>query len=386
MRPNGHGHLRPVPARSPTAEEEQKILALCPGVTVKHTRNDDRDIPCDPVWGAVFRVVRGHATDAGLRFRASTGGVMTAINRHLLRTGEVAFVLQVIPDPDKPFGSLAAVCRSEAELDAAGGSRYGSCASLLSLPDALNLGEPFAVSLKPCDIAAIENLKRHDPRARNLIRFTQAMFCGSVPSFGSTRGFFEQRGVDLEREQPVSFRWRGEGCPGPTRAVMPGGAVLEGTYAEMWVDNPWTTQFRCKVCPDSIGLQADLAVGDDWEGGAPDGEDDGWNAAIAHTETGLRILNACEAEGAVRLYDAEVRHLDTVQPHQVKLRRHLAARLAACATAGLPAPDFTGLELESCAREVDAEELGREYAGTLKRLRAGHGDEAQAADYGASDD
>ena len=389
MRPNEDGHLRPVPARPPSADEMQKILTLCPGVSVTHRRADgaeDQNSRHDPVWGTLLRVVRGHATHPDVRFRASSGGVMTAVNRHLLRTGEVAFVLQVIPDPHQPFGSLAAMCRSEAQLDATGGSRYGSCASLLSLPDALALGEPFAVSLKPCDIAAIQNLKAHDPRARALIRFTQAMFCGSVPSFSSTRGFFQQRGVDLNAQQPVSFRWRGEGCPGPTRAVMPDGTVLQGTYAEMWVDNPWSTQFRCKVCPDSIGLQADLAVGDDWEGGAPEAEDDGWNAAIAHTATGLRILNACESEGSLRLYDADVARLDAVQPHQVRLRRHLAARLAACTTAGLPTPAFTGLQIEDCAREVAAEALGREYAGTLARLRAGHGDEAQAADYGAADD
>ena len=384
MRPNQQGHLRPVPTRPPTDVETQTILALCPGVTVKRAAPEGRDVSRNPVWGDALRVVRGHATDAGLRFRASSGGVMTAVNRHLLGAGEVAFVLQVIPHPDKPFGSVAAICRNQTELDAAGGSRYGSCAPLLSLPEALALGEPFAVSLKPCDVAAIENLKRHDARARRLIVFTQAMFCGSVPGFNSTRIFFERRGIDLDKQQPVSFRWRGEGCPGPTRAVMPRGTVLSGTYREMWVDNPWTTQFRCKMCPDSIGLQADLAVGDDWQGGAPTGEDDGWNTAIAHTETGLRVLNACEAAGAVQLCDVEVGHLDAVQPHQVRLRRHLAARLAACKAAGLPVPDFTGLDLDECARDVGTEALEREYTGTLDRLRAGHGDEEQPADYGGA--
>ena len=246
MRPNGHGHLRPIPARPPMPEEENKILALCPGIVVSGARRENPDAPRDPVWGTAMRVVRGHATDAGLRFRASSGGVMTAINRHLLRSGEVAFVLQVIPDPNQPFGSLAAVCRNQADLDAAGGSRYGSCAPLLSLPEALGLDEPFAVSLKPCDIAAVENLKRHDPRARNLIRFTQAMFCGSVPGFDGTKLFFERRGVNLDREQPVSFRWRGEGCPGATRAVMPRGTVLSGTYAEMWWIIPGPRSFAAR--------------------------------------------------------------------------------------------------------------------------------------------
>lgn len=374
MRLSPERNLRPEPARPLDQMELDKVLKTCPGVTLRgpFTADDpesDPMVPMDPVWGAARRVARGHATDAETRFRASTGGIMTAINRHLLRTREVAFVLQVAPDPNDAFGSVVRVCRTEADLMTHGGSRYGTSAPLKTIMDVLALGEPFSVSLKPCDIAGLNNLRAQDARARDLIRFTQAMFCGTVPSFGSTRAFFERRGLSLDDQHPVSFRWRGEGCPGPTRAEMPDGNVLEGTYNELWVDNPWTTQFRCKICPDAVGLQADLAVGDDWPGGAPIGEDAGWNALIAHTETGLRILNAAEAAGDLNLIDVDIRHLDAVQPHHVKLRREVAARLAACETAGLPRLEFADLGLERTAAQACPDALGVAYAGTLDRLR-----------------
>ena len=380
----GHEHLRPVPSRPLTDDEQGRIIATCPGVTVSGPFVDAPHNGMDSIWGENRRVARGHASDPDLRFRASSGGVMTAINRFLLRSGEVSFILQTKPDPHDALSTVAAICRDEESLMRGGGSRYATSAPLATVGQVLDLGEPFAVSLKPCDISGLRNLQRLDHRARDLIRFTQAMFCGTVPSLFASRAFFDRRGIDMATDPPEEFRWRGEGCPGPTRAVMSDGRVFEGTYNELWDENPWTTQFRCKICPDAIGLCADLAVGDDWPGGLPRGEDDGWNALIAHTETGLRILETCEAAGDLTLFDVDVRHLDGVQPHHVRLRRGLSARLSACAAAGIPAPEFHDLALCDCASAVSAEERSREYQGTLRRLMDEHGDDDQLADYGTA--
>jgi coenzyme F420 hydrogenase subunit beta len=384
MRLAGHGHLRPVAQAAITEEDQARIVRHCPGVTVKGPFADQTDAPLDDVWGANRRVTRGYATDRALRFRASSGGVMTAINRFLLRTARVAFVLQTRPDPNDPFGTVSSICRDADALMTAGGSRYGTGATLRDFSAVLDLGEPFAVSMKPCDIAGLRNLQREDPRARDLIRFTQAMFCGTVPSFSSTAGFFARRGIDLATNRPLSFRWRGEGCPGPTVAEMPDGRVLVGTYNELWNENPWTTQFRCKVCPDAVGLQADVAVGDDWPGAAPVGEDEGWNALIAHTPLGLEVLNACEAAGDLALWDRDPRYLDEVQPHHVRLRQGLSSRLDACAEVGIPEPAFTDLALDACAAALLAEDRQRTFEGTVARLRKGHGDEDAVADFGAA--
>ena len=379
-----HEHLRPVPSRPLTDREQERVLATCPGARVSGPFVGDARDGMDSIWGEHRRVARGHATDSDLRFRASSGGVMTAVNRFLLRAGEVSFILQTKPDPGNALGTLAAICHDEDSLMLAGGSRYATSAPLATIRQALDLGEPFAVSLKPCDVSGLRNLQRVDSRARDLIRFTQAMFCGTVPSLFASRAFFGRRGIDMAADPPAEFRWRGEGCPGPTRGVMPDGRAFEGTYNELWDENPWTTQFRCKICPDAIGLCADLAVGDDWPGGLPQGEDDGWNAVIAHTETGLRALDACEAAGDLTLFDVDVRHLDSVQPHHVRLRQGLSARLAACTAAGLPEPEFHDLALDDCATTFGAEERNQEFQGTLRRLTAGHGDEDQPADYGAA--
>ena len=92
------------------------------------------------------------------------------------------------------------------------------------------------------------------------------------------------------------------------------------------------------------------------------------------------MLAECEAAGAIVLEDAEPSLLDETQPHHVRQRRHLAARLAAIPAAGLPQPDFRDLGLPECAAASSPRELGREFAGTLERIRALPGDRPVSID------
>ena len=375
----GNGQIRPRARRALEPGEEARICRVCPGVSVTGPFDGTLERP-DAVWGDLRRVVSGHAADAALRFRASTGGVMTAINRYLLESARVAFVLQVEPGGADALSSDPVLVREPERLLDGAQSRYGASAPLAAIREALALGERFAVSLKPCDIAGVRNLQREDPRARELIAFAQTMFCGTVPSRESSFDFFRRRGVDPLREPPSAFQWRGNGCPGPTVGQTADGQVLEGTYNELWNDNPWTTQYRCKICPDAIGLQADIATGDTWPGGAPVGESEGTNAIIAHTAIGLEVLEACEREGRLVLRAAEPLWLDSVQPHHVRLRRSFAARVAGASLGGLPTPRFEALAAEACAAGLSETELADAFDGSLKRVRAGQGDEADTCD------
>lgn len=378
MQEAANGHLRPVAGRSPAPAEEAAILRLCPGINVTGPFSADAP-PLDPVWGEVRRVARGHAADPGVRFLAAAGGIMTALSQHLVESGQVRAVLQVRPDGTDALASQPVLNRTADAVLESAGSRYATCATLETLPEFLDGGEPFAVAMKPCDIAAIRNLQAEDVRARELIVLTIALFCGTVPSLQASDDFLARRG--LARDDITAFRWRGHGCPGPTVATARDGRTFEGDYAEFWVDNPWTTQFRCKICPDAVGLQADIAVGDAWPGGWPKGEDEGWNAVIAHTEAGARLLADAEAAGRIVLQEADVALLSDTQPHHVALREALAARLAAVRVAGLPEPRFEDLGLAACAAAVDTAVLAKNFEGTLRRLRDAARDAPAQADY-----
>jgi coenzyme F420 hydrogenase subunit beta len=131
-------------------------------------------------------------------------------------------------------------------------------------------------------------------------------------------------------------------------------------------------QPRCRICPDAIGLEADIAASDVWPGGSPVGEDEGFNGIIVRTRRGLELYDAAVAAGALTI-DRLVTFadFDRYQPHQVRKRRAVWARLKARERVGKPVPRVTNLSLEACARQNSVRENLAEYRGA--RARAGGG-------------
>jgi coenzyme F420 hydrogenase subunit beta len=152
------------------------------------------------------------------------------------------------------------------------------------------------------------------------------------------------------------------------------GRSFELTYQDMWKDEAtWRIQPRCKICPDAIGESSDLAASDVWPGGAPAGENPGFNGIIVRTRRGLELYRAALAAGAIAVEAREVsfRDFDDFQPHQVYKKRAVWARLAGMRAAGRPVPETHNLRLEECARlNTPAENLA-EARGARRRAREG---------------
>lgn len=215
----------------------------------------------------------------------------------------------------------------------------------------LDRAEPFALIAKPCDVAAVRNLARHDPRVDQYMRYALTFVCGGSSDLTKSEQVLARLGVD--HEELSSFRYRGNGNPGPTRVETSDGRSFELTYQQMWEDEAtWQIQPRCKICPDATGEGADIAASDVWPGGGPTGEDEGFNGIIVRTARGLDLYRAAVAAGAI-VIDAQpvgFRDFDVFQPHQVRKKRAVWARFAGMRAAGHPVPDTENLRLDECAR------------------------------------
>src|SRR6185369_1277783 len=74
------GRERPVARRAPSDATLARINAVCPGTRIEGpdpARSSDHAAK-DTVWGSVERLCIGYASDPALRFRGSSGGVLTA--------------------------------------------------------------------------------------------------------------------------------------------------------------------------------------------------------------------------------------------------------------------------------------------------------------------
>src|SRR5215469_10470076 len=186
MEMSPEGAELPVLRRPLTDRELLLINQACPGIRVEGRRAETESSAArwDTVWGPAIAMARGYAGDPEVRFRCSAGGGTSALGIHLLEAGEVDFVLHVRASRTWPMRSEAHLSRTRAEILEGAGSRYGPAAPLVDFLQQLDGGRPFAVIGKPCDISAIHNLSRVDPRVDALVRYRIAIVCGGASAFG----------------------------------------------------------------------------------------------------------------------------------------------------------------------------------------------------------
>ena len=258
----------------------------------------------------------------------------------------------------------------------AAGSRYGPAAPLIDIGDVLDRGRPFAFIGKPCDIAALRNLARHDARVGDLCKYMLTPVCGGYMEANAMRRFLDGQGI--EEQDVTSFRYRGYGCPGLTRIETKDGRVIEKNYLDMWGedDTAWGLPFRCKVCPDGIGEAADIAASDTWPGGAPSWEgqedDKGTNAVLARSAAGVELLEAAVRDGAlVDAGDIGPRVMDDYQPHQVKKKLSVWSRYAGLKAAGRLVPEVKRLRIADLARQRSFADNLAQARGTRQRVHEG---------------
>ncbi|HBL08387.1 MAG TPA: hypothetical protein DDZ64_04735, partial [Acidimicrobiaceae bacterium] len=194
------------------------------------------------------------------------------------------------------------------------GSRYGPTAPLAGLGAALDRAEPFAIIAKPCDLGAVHRFAATDPRVDRLCVARLALVCGGQSRLGKSQDVLDDLGVG--EDELTLFRHRGYGNPGPTRIETSDGRSFEKTYLEMWADEAgWQLETRCKLCPDALGEAADVAAADVWPGGAPTGDDEGFNGIIVRTAAGEALVRDAVLAGALVLGDPiSPRQFDDLQP------------------------------------------------------------------------
>ncbi len=364
-----YGSLRPTPLDGFEPQETSQLLGACPGIEVEPRAYPG--VETDPIWGAFTDMRYAWAGDPDLRFRAATGGVLSALSVHLLETAKAGFILHVGADPKHPMRNRWVLSERPSEIIANAGSRYGPAAALAGLGTALDRGRPFAVIAKPCDLNAVQRFARVDPRIDELCVARLTMVCGGQSRLEKSMDILSEYGL-CENEVTL-FRYRGYGNPGRTRIETQDGRAFEKTYTELWQDEAgWKLETRCKLCPDALGESADIAAADVWPDAGPVGEDAGFNGIVVRSRSAEELVENARASGHLVLGPSiAARDFDGYQPHQVRKKESLAARYEGLARAGMPIINAPGLRVEELGLRLPRPSYSKEVDGTLKRIRQG---------------
>jgi coenzyme F420 hydrogenase subunit beta len=325
-------------------------------------------------WGPIASCQTGHANDSEIRFRGSSGGVLTALAVTALETGLVDGIVHVAADPDRPTRNVTVISRDRANVLAAAGSRYAPSSPLDRLGELLGSGERYLFIGKPCDVSALSALAERDDRVAQTFPYRLSFFCGGIPSFAGTGRILTAMG--LAGRKLASFRYRGNGWPGLTEARTDDGQVETMRYADSWGRHlSPEVQYRCKICPDAVGGAADIAAADAWYGGETGyptfEEQDGRSLVIGRTAAGQELLALARASGVITLEDLAVHEIDLMQPSQARRKRLILARTAAARTMLQPLPQMRGLKVGRAAGRAKVSETIHNYLGSLRRIILG---------------
>lgn len=364
------GYNRPVQQGSVSDAAEGTIAEACPGAVVAPWGSGPS---VHPYWGQLRQVLTGYALDETTRYEGSSGGAISGLLIHALKTDLVDRVLHIAPDPADPTRNVAVMSRSPEEILSRAGSRYTASSPLEHIEAALAEGGAMAFVGKPCDASALRQLARSDERVNRHVPIVLSFFCGGIPSHAGVGRILETMGVDPAEVR--EFRFRGRGWPGNAAATT-ADRTVEMSYAESWGGHlSKEVQFRCKICPDAVGGVADIACADAWYGdddGYPSFEEQaGRSLIVTRTEAGDRLLESAIAAGAIAAEPLNPDEIEKMQPSQARRKRLILSRMLALPVTLQPWPRMARLQILRAAAQAGFGEQLKNLLGTVRRTLAG---------------
>lgn len=366
MRLQPDGFFKPV-VKTIREDKEKIISEICPGKNIVNDLSFNED---QKIWGKYEKLLSGFSTDTEIRTKGSSGGIVSAIAIYLLETGAVDSVLQVGGDSHDYERNSLRISRTREDVLKCASSRYAPALIFDKILEILQESrDSFCFIGKPCDISALKNFLEAFPEYKDRFKLTVSIICAGMPSFKGTKAIIDE----FKAENPVKdLVYRGNGWPGFFSFTDKNEQKFNKTYNDSWGKTlNRHLNFRCKICPDGIGLQADLAVGDAWEtsDGYPDfTEREGQSLVIVRTNAGINVLDSAAKNGDVIFTPLAEEKLALMQPYQFNRRKRVGARLLAFILGKRRKVNYKNLGLINATKEEKPLILLKEFFGTFKRV------------------
>lgn len=346
-----------------------RCLSICPGYFVDAelaTGPLPKKSEADHEFGPALEIWEGHATDPQVRYRASSGGILSALSLYCLERENMAFVLHTAMSKEYPWLNATVESRTRNEVLACTGSRYAPSSPCEGLRAIEESDRPCVFVGKPCDAAAVGMLRRERPELDRKLGLVLTFFCAGTPSTKGTLDLVKSLGVPPEGIDAV--RYRGEGWPGAFKILYDKRSREQSiSYPESWGALTHYRPLRCNLCPDGLGRVADVSCGDAWER-SDDNGNPGLSIVVVRTPRGQEIVRRALAAEYVQLKPATAETVLAAQPSLLRRRKEIYGRLLALKLFCIPVPKFSGFSLLRSWFRLPLLRKVRTVLGTVKRI------------------
>ena len=220
----------------------------------------------DKYLGAHVACRKGYAQDEGIRENAASGGMVTALLCHLLKTGQIdgAWVTKTKVE-DGVLGYDTFIAVTEEEIKGASSSIYMNIPLLKHVDIVRNFDGKVAVVMTPCMLHGLEKLMEKDAGLREKIVLKLGLYCSGNHSDKATLLSLEQSKVSLDGAKRLYYRrghWRGL-----SSVVYKDGSEKTFSYSKTicaYKNAYFFEKGSCMTCQDHFALAADISFGDIW--------------------------------------------------------------------------------------------------------------------------
>lgn len=348
------------------SKQEKIIVQLCPGINIHgHKTNNNTSS-----WGNVELVTNAWASDKEVRKSSSSGGITSALAIYLLESNQVDAILHVGIENNSFLYNRLQISRTKEDILKRNSSRYAPALIFDNIFNILNKNtDTYAFIGKPCDIAGMKNILSFFPQYKNRIKFYLSIFCAGMPNYNAS---IKAINTFKKTSKPISLQYRGNGWPGFFTVKYEDGSISKMTYNESWGNILGKELgFRCKICPDGIGLLSDISSGDAWntKNGYPDfTESDGKNFCFIRTKEGKQLFTSAEKAGYINQEKLDIDKIRYMQNYQYTRRHYVGWRILIVQLLTGNLLSFRNLGYNKLILNSNFIKGVKEALGTIKRL------------------
>ncbi len=301
---------------SPLDEKEaSEILKACPAWEFKFPEFNKKIFPranaYHPYLGSYESIFIGHVKDEKVRRNAASGGILSGVLIHLLKTGQIDGVITTRMSHRKPWLTESFLATTEEDILEAAQSKYIITSTCEYLSETWKLDKKLAFVGLPAQVQSVRKMQdMHHPLVEN-IRFIFGPFYGNTLYFSSVKSFLKSHGEKDYRDITKLYFRYGE-WPGNMRVEMKSGRVLELKKFHANYLIPFHILKNSLYCTDFSNEFTDLSGGDAW---APVYEErgKGFSIIITRSKEGDNILKEMNESGKLELSPIEAE--EAIQMH-----------------------------------------------------------------------
>ena len=259
----------------------------------------------DETHGEFQAAMLAHASEQSLRESSTSGGLVTALLIHLLKTGKIDGAVVIESDEGHLWKGKPVIARTEDELLRATKSKYAISPTNQVFEEILRIPGRYALVGLPCQIHGFEKAAKLQEALRERIVLTIGLFCHAAIEHEAFRIIWESLGEKTSGARRfISRIGKHPGAPhleyedgstypvyfGSKKGFRPSSMEMINILYRLY------TPSRCLTCFDGLSEFADIAVGDPWM--APPEDDiqfsDGWSFALIRTDRGREAVQSAE--------------------------------------------------------------------------------------------